>query len=141
MVQLNWKASDRAATSTGSPQSHHGLTTGAKIAIGVVVPLVLFGIAIVVAILVFLRRKRKFKNVPLPPHHDKPELDASIPVTNARMGNLLGVERSEMEATDELTETSRGLPHELPVPTVFHELADPSQGTVDSRSERRELLH
>lgn len=77
MIQINWKASDRpvktvtvgstsastsatsAAASTSAAAASSGLTMGAKIAIGVVVPLVfLIGLGLALLVLRKIRRNR-----------------------------------------------------------------------------------
>jgi uncharacterized protein HemX len=71
MVEIRWQSSDRPAStsatptvspSTSPPASTHGpsgLSTGAKAAIGVVVPVVVIGIAAVLYGVLVVKRKRR----------------------------------------------------------------------------------
>ncbi|KAI9706158.1 MAG: hypothetical protein M1820_004919 [Bogoriella megaspora] len=153
MFRLYWKASDRPRTSSpeehptitagpttnrsstiSSPTSvseplpilNGGLTTGTKTAIGVVVPLVVIGTAAAISALLFRRRKRAYQERTWI-DYDKPELDAS----NAKKSTLNGELIAELptESRVEARAIDReGLgndnPHELPVPSLMHELSD-----------------
>ena len=127
LIQLNWKASDsppeRAAPTTSSvtsptaSQSNNSPSTNAKIAIGVVVPLVVL-VAGALSIMAFLRRtQRRSRNIATA-EYGKPELDASNTVSATSKND----QQHEMSAWETPRELSPEVRHELAVPEVVHEM-------------------
>lgn len=159
MIPIYWKASDRppptAASTTGpqstiqhatsTPQPSGSLSTGAKAAVGVVVPVLILLAAALLASLLFRRRKRRLGKKEPSTEYDKPELDStSIMVSTADFDQSTGLDEAdkvEMGAAERVRELGIGLPHELAAPTVVHELEGSGHESVEyggNRSERPE---
>ena len=136
LIQLNWKASDLQLTSsalrptpttTPPPEPSTRLSTGAKAAIGVVIPVVVLA---AVALLIAILRRRKKRSVP--PHEqqyqEKPELDASNTLKHASKST--GV--SELVASDGRHMLGSEPQYELPAPNIVHELEGLERGSIDN---------
>ena len=72
----------------------------------------------------FVRKKRKARNPGSQAYYEKPELGTDQGFTILPRHELPAIERQELEVEGVRHETGVGLPHEMPVPRVVHELAD-----------------
>ena len=132
LVQLNHKSSDLPSTATAlgpistasnqsatSHQTKSTLTTEAKIAIGVLVPITV--LSLLAFFTTFLVRQRKRDTILRPaddPHHrGEPELEArNLPEAPQ------DAQISELIAFDHVHELESAPRHELPMPNSVHEL-------------------
>ncbi|KAL9065279.1 MAG: hypothetical protein Q9157_007526 [Trypethelium eluteriae] len=132
LIQLNWGPLDvqaisrelfpTSALSKADPtQNRSGIPTSAKVAIGVVAP-VLALIIVLAGVILLLRRRRQIQREGRREKgFEKPELDASNLESETQKISL-PTELSAMEGPQEL---GPGQLHELTVPNVHHELAVP----------------
>ena len=128
LIQLNWKASDQRLLASPTPNvptqspipSHHGLSTGGKIAIGVVIPVVALSVAGFLMRYLY-RRKRHNRGTPAAinrsAYHDTPELDAM-----PGHFELSGATKAQELSSERFAETYT----ELPADTREHDVEDSS---------------
>ena len=102
---------------TDLPERKSDFRTGAKAAIGVTIPVSILAAALLTS-LFFRRRKKRFGEDPTTREYRKPELEAS----NSKRNQGHGAARAELSTVEGAKELGKGIPHELAVPLVAHEL-------------------
>ena len=97
------------------------LSIGIKIGIGVAVLVAASAFLVLFTILFY--KKRKMRKEGIQEYHGKPELEANQNTIVFTRYELPEIERGELDLEGVRYETGLGLPHEMPMPRVVHELA------------------